>query len=91
MSIAAPTEGPIRDELNRLAGELRERLPEHTYRAVILLVKTFSTDEKRRSWLADALAERERSEEHDRQVAEAKAARPAPRRDEPDPTPEYKW
>jgi hypothetical protein len=46
----------VRDELNRLAGELRRRLPEHTYKAVIRRAKyEGETDAERRDFLTAAI------------------------------------
>jgi len=52
----------VRDELNRLAAELKARLPEHTYKAVIRRAKSLHSDEARLEHLTRALANREESE-----------------------------
>lgn len=53
----------MKDELNRLASELRRRLPEHTYKAVIGRAQRLDSDAARLDLLDGILAERERSEE----------------------------
>lgn len=46
----------MRDELNRLAGDLRTRLPEHTYKAAIDRIKRRGkSDAERRALLVAAI------------------------------------
>jgi hypothetical protein len=53
----------VKEYLNQLAAELRQRLPEHTYKAVIRRARGQGSDKARGVLLADILAQRERSEE----------------------------
>lgn len=52
----------MNDDLTRLSKELKDRLPEHTYEAVVRRARALGSDEARRQLLADILERRERSE-----------------------------
>ncbi len=59
MTTAAPAQP---QELADLLLDLQFKLPIHTFKAVRLRAEGLETDEARRSYLLDVLAERERSE-----------------------------
>jgi hypothetical protein len=52
----------VKGELNRLSAELKSRLPEHTYTAVLRRAKALGSDRARRDLLAGILERRELAE-----------------------------
>jgi hypothetical protein len=61
----------VTGELARLTGELEQRLPEHTFNAVVRRAEHCESDESHIALLADVLSERERSEVADQAGAAA--------------------